>query len=109
MGAEERRKFRRLPLQLPIAKLSEGTSAIDTSGVRTYDVSAGGMYFSVPSGVSIASGSKVDFEIDLPAGEGYSTTPCRVKGSGTIIRRMDLSEGMSGLAVRFNQPLAFEL
>ena len=74
--------------------------------VWTSNISAGGMYFSVPAGQSIAPEAELEFELKVPPGSGYSVSGGTIKGSGHVVRTEAIEDSALGVAMSFNEPLA---
>ena len=105
MASEDRRKSRRVRLQLPIAW---ARSAGAGGKVWTTDVSAGGMYFWVPAAGAPGNGEELAFELSVPPGAGYSPSAGKVKGAGEVVRTTCLSTDRVGVAIRFTRSLDLE-
>ena len=102
MTHTERRTHRRLSLHLAVAAGHEDPSP----GSRwvTGNVSSGGMYVRLPADEAPAPGSRMDFVLAVPPGDGHFPHPSRVRGSGLIARVDELGGGQAGLAVQFAAP-----
>ena len=105
MEAAERRESRRLKLRLPVARLECSGSLSEEAGVWTSDISTGGMYFVAHVAQPPQPGSKVSFELIVPAGEGYSVTGGRIAGQGHVARVIPIDQQAAGIAMKFNAPL----
>ncbi len=106
----ERRNHQRMCLRLRVMRL--GSQALAAEGADHFDnmfwtenVSAGGVYVRMPQADTPNCGDTLHLELIVPEGEGYSTRPCRLKGTGTIVRRMPHQNGTVGLAIQFAQRL----
>ena len=108
MATDERRRFQRLRLRLPISELS-GLGGEQAAGLRTSNISAGGMYFQLPAGSEVEEQTTASFELTVPPGEGYAAAEGRIRGSGRVVRTEALPEGRLGVAVEFTHPLALNL
>ena len=53
-------------------------------------------------------GGQVSFEIEVPPGEGYSSSAGKVRGFGKVIRTHSLPDARTGIAVEFTRPLALQ-
>jgi hypothetical protein len=104
----ERRQHRRVHLRLAISRLASRSPSGADSGLRTENVSAGGMYFQAPADLSPAEGTYVFFELSVPPGDGYSPSPGSIRGTGQVVRTDALKASATGVAVRFTQPLALD-
>ena len=108
MGRRNRRKFRRTPLRLRIARLEGlGVQRIPQE-LWTTNVSAGGMFFHAPLPHVPARGTVLSFEMNVPPGEGYSASEGRIRGSGTVIRTVPVAGQSVGVALQFTRPLTLE-
>jgi hypothetical protein len=105
MEASERRESRRLKLRLPITRMECSVPLMGQAGVWTSDISTGGMFFIVQVADPPKPGSKVSFELVVPAGEGYSVTGGRIVGQGEVARVAAINERTAGIAMKFNAPL----
>ena len=106
MSQEERRKHQRLRLRLGIRDLLEEGRTSCGEGVFTSNISAGGVYFSLdPATPAPAHGANLSFQLVVPPGEGYSTAPGRIKGTGQVVRMVQQNDGGVGVALQFTQPL----
>lgn len=103
MTHAERRTHRRLPLHLAVSPTAQGTPR-ERSWV-TGNVSSGGMYVRVPADQAPGLGSRLEFVLAVPPGEGHSPRPSHVRGSGQVARVEDLGGGQAGVAVQFTAPL----
>jgi len=99
MEAAERRESRRLKLRLPITKLECSVSLLGQGGIWTSDISTGGMYFVAQVATPPKPGSKVSFELVVPAGEGYSVTGGRIAGQGQVARVTPINKRAAGIAM----------
>jgi len=106
---QERRRFQRLKLRLPISRLSPCPDSPDETPLRTSNISAGGMYFELPADKGPEAGAEIAFELTIPPGEGYASSASRIRGSGRVVREAPCREGTVGVAVAFTQPLALNL
>jgi hypothetical protein len=106
---EERRKFQRLRLRLPISQLSPWAGEEAESTLRTANVSAGGMYFECPAELSPEVHAELSFELAVPPGDGYASSDSRIRGSGRVVSAVPCEEGQTGVAVQFTQPLALNI
>lgn len=73
----------------------------------TIDVGAGGVCFSIADWPAQV-GERIEFELAIPPGEGYSARAGRVHGSATVLRRQRLSNGAGerwAVAAAFDRPL----
>ena len=107
MSEDNRRRHSRLKLQWGVV-CSEGAESVDEAGTTqgqswTRDISAGGMYFVMPSVGAPGKGSMLAFKLAVPPGEGYSASGCTVLASGEVLRQVRQEDGTVGLAVRFAQ------
>lgn len=108
MSVQNRRQYRRTRLRLRIAQL-EGVGMLpETHDLWTTDVSAGGMFFSAPLAAEPAPQTPLSFELNVPPGEGYSTSAGTVRGSGKVVRAIPVAEDQTGVAVQFTRPLALD-
>ncbi|MFP4052580.1 MAG: PilZ domain-containing protein [Phycisphaerae bacterium] len=106
-GAEDRRRFNRLAVSLPFAELKTGEQELP-EGVCTTDISPSGMMFVTEGAHVPRQGADVQFELVVPAGEGYSTCEGRIRGSGKVVRTQQLAEVGVGVGVQFTQPLSLK-
>ena len=82
---EERRKHRRLPIRLPVECVGgEGDRRLVYRTV-TRDVSCGGLCFDADA-EEFAVGTPIEFQLQIPPGEGYFPSAGRVRGSGQVVR-----------------------
>ena len=104
----ERRENRRLQLTLPVAttRVPWPSAAPDVAWTR--DISSGGMYIHLPTSESPEEGLLLSFQMAVPAGEGYSTSPGVIRGTGCVVRTEMLAESQVGVAVKFTKPLTME-
>ena len=105
MSEKNRRRHGRVKLRLGVIR-AEGAQygAVAAPGQDewwTRDISAGGMYFVMPSGSAPGRGSVLAFELAVPPGEGYSTDGCRLMASGEVVRHVQQDDDTIGLAVKF--------
>ena len=77
-------------------------------GAVTENVSAGGMYASVPPDRAVREGQGVQFLLALPASQVYGPMPGRLSGTGRVIRVVR-DPGRLRVAIRFDKPLAFDV
>lgn len=108
MNRPERRRYRRLRLRLPVLLVGGGDTSPPVSPWVTGNVSAGGMYLHVPRERVPDGQTELSFEIQVPAGVGYSASAGKIKGSGKVVRTDPLEGETVGLAVEFTNPLALE-
>ena len=66
------------------------------------------MYLHVPRGRVPAGQTALSFEIQVPAGVGYSASAGKIKGYGKVVRTDPLEGRTVGVAVEFTNPLALE-
>lgn len=110
----ERRKHRRLPIQLPL--ICKDPLNPDQIVVRskTLNVSTGGLYFETLAD-AIRPGQSFEIELTIPPGDGHFPYQGRVTAVGQVVRIDDLpatrdGEGLTrtprrGVAARFNDNL----
>lgn len=104
MKGKDRRKHRRLRIRVPV---SYKTGIFGDQQV-TNNISSGGLYIHVPSNTCPRKGSVIDFELQMPPGEGYSIFSGTIRGAGKIVRIDALPRAQAGLAVQFTNPLALD-
>ena len=103
---EERRKFPRLRLSLPISRLTGAGTEASAVGLYTRNISAGGMFFQAPADCAPQKGAELAFEIVVPPGEGYAAAESTLRGLGRVVRAKAGKRGDVAVAVKFDQPLA---
>ncbi|HUT00866.1 MAG TPA: PilZ domain-containing protein [Phycisphaerae bacterium] len=108
MAHGDRRKHRRTRLRLRIARLEGFGPALQEEDLWTSDVCAGGMLFQVPLPSEPNLETSLSFELNVPPGEGYSSSAGRIRGSGRVVRALPVSDKMTGVAVQFTQPLSLD-
>ena len=105
MSEKNRRRHGRVKLRLGIIRAEgaecDGATAPGAGELWTSDISAGGMYFVVPSASAPGRGSMLAFELAVPPGEGYSADGCRLMASGEVVRHVHQGDGTVGLGVKF--------
>jgi len=106
VAEQERRKFQRLQLRLPISGLSGQARAGE---LWTRDISPAGMLFHVAAGYAPQDGAIVSFELTVPPGEGYATCESKVRGAGRVVRKSPCDGQNTAVAIRFDRPLAISL
>lgn len=90
----ERRSYRRFPLEAPVKLAPEAAEPeIETA---TSNISAAGVYFTVP--VDLAPGTELEWDMELPGGLPLGTR-LQVHCVGTIVRKERPGTGRIGLAV----------
>jgi len=120
---EERRSSPRLALSVPLtverADERAGASG-STETTMTRDISAGGVYFATIHGEAFRPGMRVTVKIAMPhrSVPGHDRVSFNLVGKGTVVRidsevkRTEgggiASDGMAGVAVRFDRALSFE-
>lgn len=104
----ERRRYPRLAISLPIGHRPVG-SAGQLRCDFTLDIAPGGVHFSV-AGSSPKVGDRLDLELMVPPGEGYSPYEGKVRGVATVLRCKAAAPGPSRwmVAAKFDQPLNLE-
>lgn len=106
MEQTEKRSYRRVPLRLTVTRLTGDAAEAAGGPVFTSNVSAGGMYVHLPAEAALEPGRAITFELTVPPGEGYSTSQCRVRGRGRVVRCEPLQPGLHGVAVQFTNRLS---
>jgi hypothetical protein len=82
---EERRRHPRLPIRLPVELVGgEGDRRLVYRTV-TRDVSSSGLSFDADA-VEFAVGTPLEFQLQVPPGEGYFPSAGRVRGCGQVVR-----------------------
>jgi hypothetical protein len=104
----DRRKHRRLSLRLRLARLDGLSTGELVAEAWTSNISTGGMYVVLPSGEAPEPGRKLIFELQVPAGDGYSPSGGKIRGAGAIVRADAASGVGAGIGVQFLPPLALE-
>ena len=106
---EERRGFRRLRLRLAVTEFAAGQSG-GGGTFWTRDVSAGGMCLEIDADAAPREGQDVTFELRVPPGGGYSSTPSLFRGAGTVVRADRPGRGRPvRLGISFTRPPALRL
>lgn len=101
---QERRRHRRLPIQLPL--ICRAPDALERILVRskTVNVSTGGLYFETLSD-EVQAGQRLELELTVPPGDGHFPYQGRVTANARVIRVTDLpakssAEGLAHLPRR---------
>ena len=82
----ERRKYRRLPLSLPLI-LSGGRDAGHfVEETTSENVSAGGVLFSTEAWAQMPAGTRVYVSIEIASPQGQFAHPSRLKTVGRVVR-----------------------
>ena len=85
MSRSERRKHRRLQMQLPLEFSRADKSATGQHRSVSRDVSTGGIYFQ--TGLDdLEAGEILDIEMTIPSGEGHFPYQGRVRSMATVVR-----------------------
>jgi c-di-GMP-binding flagellar brake protein YcgR len=79
--SEEQRSSLRFPIKLPVEVLAEAKAKL---AAETRDISAGGVLFFVEADMPI--GSRIEFDISLPAAVLATATDVHVKCIGRVVR-----------------------
>ncbi len=92
----ERRKHRRLPIQLPlICRDPQGTNEHVLVRSKTVNVSTGGLYFETLAH-DIKPGQPIEVELTIPPGDGHFPYQGRVTATGEVIRIYHLPDRTDG-------------
>lgn len=81
----ERRRYRRLPIQLPLICRDPERPDHVVMQTRTINVSTGGIYFETLAD-NLRAGQRLDLELTIPPGEGHFPYQGRVTAPARIIR-----------------------
>ncbi len=108
MTEQERREFRRLSLRLPVVGTEGGWRVPSSQRLWTRNISAGGMYMYVPPEHTPEQGVQVSFELNIPPGQGHSSSSGTVRGTGKVLRTEQVGQTRSGVAVQFTHPLMLD-
>ena len=106
MSEQNRRSHRRASVRLPLSSIGNQQWQLSGAEVWTSNISAGGMYFSVPTDERITPETELSFELKVPPGSGYSLSGGSIKGSGQVIRTESIDDDAVGVAVSFSKPLS---
>lgn len=79
--SEEQRSSLRFPIKLPVEVLADARAKLEA---ETRDISAGGVLFFVEAAMPI--GSRIEFNISLPAAVLGTPTDVHVKCVGRVVR-----------------------
>lgn len=111
---QERRRHRRLPIQLPLICRSADNPERVVVRSKTINVSTGGLYFETLAD-EVRPGQQLQLEMTVPPGEGHFPYQGRVIADAHIIRVIDLppqtaAEGLAhlprkGIAATFSTGL----
>lgn len=109
MEGADRRQRRRMPLRLRVVRIERLAGGCQVvADAWTTNVSAGGMYVMLSGRDVPTRGAEVAFELAVPAGEGYSSSEGRIRGTGTVVRSDPAGAESPGVAVAFVRPLALD-
>lgn len=111
---QERRRHRRLPIQLPLVCRDPDSPERILVRSKTINVSTGGLFFETLS-QDLTPGQRLEMELTIPPGDGYFPYQGRVTADAKVVRVVDLpptpcAEGMAhlprhGVAAAFNANL----
>jgi c-di-GMP-binding flagellar brake protein YcgR len=106
LGINRRREWRfELPLTATVeGKLPEGKAFKETAIIR--NVSSGGAYFCLNSGVVVGAKLKLIIELPAEATEGRKVK-LRLDGKAVRLERSDFKSKKQGVAVRFGKTYKF--
>ncbi len=92
---QERRRHRRLPIQLPLVCRDPENSDRVLVRSKTINVSTGGLFFETLS-QELASGQRIELELTIPPGDGYFPYQGRVTAIAQVVRVVDLPAAPTG-------------
>ncbi len=111
---QERRRYRRLPIQLPLICRAPDNPERIIIRSKTINVSTGGLYFETLAD-DVRPGQRIQLELTVPPGEGHFPYQGRVIADANIVRVTDLApqskaEGLAhlprkGIAATFSTGL----
>lgn len=81
----ERRKHRRLPIRLPLELVGGTGNGRRIYRTTTRNVSSGGLCFDADA-ENFPVGTALEFQLQVPPGEGYFPSAGRVRGNGQVVR-----------------------
>ena len=92
---QERRRHRRLPIQLPLICRAPDCPERILVRSKTINVSTGGLYFETLSD-DVRPGQRIELELTIPPGDGYFPYQGRVLADAEVIRVADLPPKVTG-------------
>jgi len=113
MSSGEKRKYRRLPINLDLSCRKAGSTGGKFHNGCTVNVSPGGLYFESEADV-FKPGNLLKVELSIPPTAGLLELGGSISGLGKILRihticdsraDTDLPSARSGVALEFCQPL----
>jgi hypothetical protein len=112
MASPERRKYRRLPIKIPLSCGKVGSTAEEAPKGLTTNVSPGGLYFQTLA-TTFRLGSLVRVELSIPPTTGVLELGGTISSFARVLRidkiqdsrkSIGLSSSKYGVAVEFCQP-----
>ena len=82
---QDRRRYRRLPIQLPLICRAPECPERIVIRAKTINVSTGGLYFETLS-EEVAPGQHIELELTVPPGDGHFPYQGRVTAEAKVIR-----------------------
>ena len=117
MGGSDKRKYKRLPIELDLSYRKADSTAKKFHAGCTVNVSPGGLYFETAADV-FKLGSLLKVELSIPPTSGLLEFGGSISGLGKVLRTHTISGShtdtelpsvRSGVALEFCQPLKLSM